>query len=1091
MTTDGSHRLEGESSLADGKEMLREILGCTEHIVYRANLRSDAYDYVSAGAEQVLGAPLDELHRRGLAVLRERMPVDDYARCIAHFAALAAAAPGQRTRTQIEYRLRLPDGQLAWFRDATTVEADADGRPLAVFGITTDVSERRAAEASLQESTRLLGDFFAQSLDGCFALRFPEPLPRAVAAGQPEALRFLRVNEAFAAQCGLTAAALTGADPLAVPARSPAAWRQALADCLAATGQLATIELAPAAAPPAWVEMQLLADVDDAGRVLGVFGIQRDISARILQEQALRESEAKYSGIMRAAQVGIFMLQDSRFVYVNPRLAAYFGYSEAELLAGMGPLDVVVPEQHDWLRDQMRRRAAGEPGFPYEVTGVRKDGSQFPIAIMGVPASFSGAPASVGTVFDLTAQRLVEDQIGESRNRYRALFESAQDAIIVIDGEAGLIVEANVAAETLLRRPREKLLRLPSVEIFPPDRRASHEAELRRHITVGGGAPEEMRIRNADGEDIPVEVSTSVIESGGKKQLQAIFRDISARRRAEERLRLAQRVFDVGEEVILITDENRLLVAVNPAFTRITGYTADEAIGRTPGFLSSGRQPPEFYAAMWATIDRDGVWQGELWNRRKNGEVFPAWLTISAYRDSEGRIINYIGISTDISERHAAEARIRQLAYYDPLTRLPNRTLLHDRVDQVLAQAEREGSLAALLFIDLDHFKTINDSLGHFTGDQLLCEVAQRMSRCVRRTDTLARLGGDEFVVVCAESSIEGAAGVARKILKAVSQPFVTDGHQLTVTPSIGVSLYPQDGRDFQTLLKHADTAMYRAKESGRNAYQFFAREMNEAALERLMLENSLRVALERRELVLHYQPQVELAGGRIVGAEALVRWQHPQLGMIPPAKFIPIAEACGLIVPIGAWVLKEACRQAATWRNAGLPPITVAVNLSSAQFRQQRFEEAVAGILQLTGLPAEHLELELTESIVMEDAEATVQALRKLSVMGVQLAIDDFGTGYSSLSYLKRFPIDKLKIDRSFVRDIVTDADDWAIASTVISMGQSLRLQVIAEGVEEAEQLEMLRRQGCHAVQGYHFSKPLPAEAFARLLAAQPFVVA
>ncbi|MBW7902453.1 MAG: EAL domain-containing protein [Rhodocyclaceae bacterium] len=1082
---------DGAAPPADEREALHEILDCAEYIIYRADLLADAYEYVSAGAERVFGVPLAELRRPGgLAAARARLPDAANARLAEHLRALAAAAPGRRTRTRTEYPLRLPDGREAWFSDAMAVEADADGRPVAVSGIATDVTERRAVKESLRETSRLLGDFFAQSLDGCFALRFPEPLPREAAAAQLDALRFLRVNEAFAAQCGRTATTLAGAGIDAVPASDAAAWRQALADCLAAQRPLATIELAPHAGASVWVEMQLLVDVDEEGRALGVFGIQRDISQRIAQERELRESEAKYSGIMRVAQVGIFMLQDMRFVYVNPRLADYFGYSEEELLA-MGPLDIVAPEQHDWLSDQMRRRAAGEPGFPYEVIGVRKDGGRFPIAIMDMPARFSGAPASVGTVFDLTAQRLVEDQIGESRNRYRALFESAQDAIIVIDGEAGVIVEANVAAETLLRRPREQLLRLPSVEIFPPDRRSRHAAELHRHIVSGGGAPEEMRIRNADGEDVPVEVSTSVIEAGGRKQLQAIFRDISVRRQAEERLRLAQRVFDVGEEVILITDAERLVVAVNPAFTRITGYAAEEVIGQTPGFLRSGRQPPEFYAAMWETIERDGVWQGELWNRRKNGEIFPVWLTISAYRDSEGRIINYIGISTDISERHAAEARIRQLAYYDPLTRLPNRTLLHDRVDQVLAQAERDGTLAALLFIDLDHFKTINDSLGHFTGDLLLCEVARRMSECVRRSDTLARLGGDEFVVVCAESSIEGAAGVARKILAAVSQPFVVDGHHLTVTPSIGIGLFPQDGRDFQTLLKHADTAMYRAKESGRNAYQFFAREMNEAALERLMLENSLRVALERRELVLHYQPQVELAGGRIVGAEALVRWQHPQLGTIPPAKFIPIAEACGLIVPIGAWVLKEACRQAAAWRVAGLPPITVAVNLSSAQFRQQRFEETVAGVLRLTGLPAEHLELELTESIVMEDAETTVQALRRLSVMGVQLAIDDFGTGYSSLSYLKRFPIDKLKIDRSFVRDIVSDADDWAIASTVISMGQSLRLQVIAEGVENSEQLEMLRGQGCHAVQGYHFSKPLPAEAFAGLLAAQPFVVA
>ncbi|MDX9707401.1 MAG: PAS domain S-box protein, partial [Azospira sp.] len=530
--TEELRRTDEASLPADERKALHEILDSAEHLIYHANLRTDAYEYISVGAERILGAPVDELRRRGLVVLRERIPEEIRRRNASHIQALAAAAPGQRTRTRVEYPLHLPDGRQAWFSDAMTVEADADGRPVAVFGIATDVTEHYMAKQSLRETSRMLGDFFAQSMDGCFALRFPGPLPRDAAIARLDALRFLRVNEAFAAQCGQTAASLAGAGIEAMPAKFPALWRQALADCLTAGNSRATVEFMACEGASAWVEMQLLADVDEAGRVLGLFGIQRDISQRIAQERELRESEEKYSGIMRAAQVGIFMLQDMRFIYVNPRLADYFGYSEQELL-GMGPLDIVGTEHHGWVRDQMRRLAAGEPGFPYEVTGVRKDGSSFPVAIMGMPATFGGAPASVGTVFDLTAQRLVEEQIGESRNRYRALFESAQDAIIVIDGEESVIVEANVAAETLLRRPREKLLRLPSAQIFPADRQQRHLAELRRHIVSGGSAPEEMRVRNADGEDIPVEVSTSVIEAAGRKQLQATLRDISARRRAE------------------------------------------------------------------------------------------------------------------------------------------------------------------------------------------------------------------------------------------------------------------------------------------------------------------------------------------------------------------------------------------------------------------------------------------------------------------------------------------------------------------------------------------------------------------------------
>jgi diguanylate cyclase (GGDEF)-like protein/PAS domain S-box-containing protein len=1079
----------------------QQLLDCSEHIVYRVDFGSGGYDYISTAAAELLGTSLDCLHERGLAILREHMPATDYARCLEHFVRLARSHPGQAVRTQTEFRLLLPDGSLRWFSDSTTVEADGQGRLLAAQGVTVDISARKRAQAELDESSRLLEDFFTQSLDGCFVLRcgLPIDLSRPLADDFPAALRFLRINEAFARQCRRSAAELVGQRVDVFPALRAGEFAAAIRDCLATGSSLATIELQvgqpgqPGQAGddgPVWIEMQLLADLDASGRPLGIFGVQRDISERVRQELALRESEAKYSATMRAAKVGVFMLQEQKFIFVNPTLAAYFGYSEAELLAGMGPLDLVAPDQHAWLADQMRRRAAGEPGFPYELIGVRKNGERFPIAITGVPARYAGQPASVGTVFDLSAQRLVEEEIVASRNRYRALFEGAQDAIIVIDGAAGRLVDANVEAEILLRRPREELIGLPSREIFPPDRQARHESELQRHIAAGGGEPEEMRVRSADGVDVPVEVSTSVVEAeGGKKLLQAILRDISARRQAEEGLRLAQRVLDVTEEVILITDADRRIVAVNPAFTRVTGYAEAEVLGQAARFLQSGRQSPAFYADMWAAIDRDGVWQGELWNRRKNGELYPAWLTISAYKDVEGKVINYVGISSDISERHAAEERIRELAYYDPLTRLPNRTLLHDRVEQVLAKARREGGVAALFFIDLDHFKTINDSLGHFTGDQLLCQVAERMVGCVRQSDTVSRLGGDEFVIVIGETSTEGAAGVARKILDTLSNPFNIDTHALTVTPSIGISLYPQDGSDFETLLKHADTAMYRAKDCGRNAYQFFAREMNEAALERMTLENSMRAGLERNEFVLHYQPQVDIASGRIVGAEALIRWQHPRIGMIPPGRFIPVAEACGLIVPLGAWVLKEACRQAAAWQGEGRPAISVAVNISSAQFRQRHFEETVAGVLAAAGLAPEYLELELTESIVMENAEATIETLRHLSMTGVQLAIDDFGTGYSSLSYLKRFPIDKLKIDQSFVRDIVSDPDDWAIASTVISMGQSLRLQVIAEGVENAQQLDMLRRQGCDTAQGHHFSQPLPAGQFAELLSRQPFL--
>lgn len=691
-----------------------------------------------------------------------------------------------------------------------------------------------------------------------------------------------------------------------------------------------------------------------------------------------------------------------------------------------------------------------------------------------------------GISVDVTARRRFEQELRDSTQRYSVLFEGALDAIVVIDAVEGRIVAANVAAELLFKRPHEEMIGLPA-SAFRDDACVAFE----RQVPGGLEGIEETEVVNADGEKIAVEITSNTIETAsGQKLIQCVFRDIRQRRRDEMELKRAALVFETSQELILLTDADSRIISVNQVFEEMTGYTPDEVIGKNPSLLSSGRHTPEFYAEMWQAVNSKGKWQGEVWNRRKSGDVFPVWLTISAYRDANGKVLNYVGVSSDISERVAAQERIRQLAYFDSLTNLPNRRLLQDRAEQALASAEREKKQIALLFVDLDHFKTINDSLGHSAGDALLSEVARRLQSCVRRMDTVARLGGDEFVVLLTDVTIEGATEVARKLIYRVARPYQIENHELRVTPSLGISVFPQDGRDFESLLKHSDTAMYRAKESGRNGYQFFASEMNVAAIERLTLENSLRQGIERGEFVLHYQPQIDLASGRIVGAEALVRWRHPQLGLVPPGKFIPVAEVSGLIVMIGEWVLAEACRQNRAWQQAGLPAISVAVNISAVQFRSGRIEDNVAAVLADTGLVPELLELELTEGIVMAGAEATVETLQRISNMGVKLAIDDFGTGYSSLSYLKRFPIDRLKIDQSFVRDIVTDTDDWAISSAIISMGHSLRLKVIAEGVEHVEQLEMLRRQGCDEVQGYYFSVPLPADDFAALLRQQRFLV-
>ena len=567
----------------------------------------------------------------------------------------------------------------------------------------------------------------------------------------------------------------------------------------------------------------------------------------------------------------------------------------------------------------------------------------------------------------------------------------------------------------------------------------------------------------------------------------ALNEEIEVRRAAESALKLAAKVFESSAEAIVITDPDNLILSVNQSFERMTGYAAAEVVGRSPAILSSGRHAPEFFHALYDALVKEGYWQGEIWNRRKNGEVFAQWLGVSAVRGDDGRVTHYVSISADITDRKASEERINFLAHYDALTGLPNRTLLLDRVHQAMMVADLYGSKVSLMSLDLDRFKVINDSLGHQLGDTLLIAVVDRLRALVRSADTISRQGGDEFLIVLQDDAgLTVASKLAQKIQEDLATGFVIGGHELRVTSSIGIAVYPDDAGDLDTLLKRCDIAMYHAKESGRATYRFFTEELNIDTSDRMALESELARAIHRQEFVLHYQPQIDLQSGHMIGAEALVRWQHPQKGLIAPARFISLAEETGLIVPLGDWVLSEACRQTRAWQDGGLAPIVVSVNLSGLQFRQPGLVARVAEVLALHALAPEFLELELTESILVHNAEAVLQTVRELKSLGVKLAIDDFGTGYSSLSYLKRFDVDKLKIDQSFVRDLCSNADDAAIVQAVIQLGLGLDLAVIAEGAETAEQVQHLRDKGCQQVQGYFFSRPLPVADFERFAAAQ-----
>ncbi len=558
-------------------------------------------------------------------------------------------------------------------------------------------------------------------------------------------------------------------------------------------------------------------------------------------------------------------------------------------------------------------------------------------------------------------------------------------------------------------------------------------------------------------------------------------REIESKNR---QLQLAAKVFEGSIEGIMISNADNVIVSVNRAFCEITGFAEEEVIGQNPRLLNSGRQSQVFYRDMWDSLNKTGHWQGEIWNRRKNGEIFPQWLTISVVRNDIGEVTHFIALCTDISQRKFDEERIERLAYYDPLTDLPNRVLLQDRLARVLANAQRNHRVAAILMLDLDRFKNINESLGHGIGDAVLQSVAERLRTCMRDADTVARLGGDEYLVVLADiEDAQGAAIVAKKILDSFAPPIVVGDRELGVSLSIGISVYPNDGEDQQSLMKNADSAVYSAKQAGRNTYQFYTRDMNASTLEALMIENALRRALERHELRLFFQPQVDMRGGEIIGAEALIRWQHPDLGLLAPGAFIPIAEDSGLIIPIGEWVLEEACRHVREWHDAGFTQLTVAVNMSAVQFRQENLSNRIFEIGRDTGADLSFVELELTESMIMHNAEQMIDTMRAMKTLNLKLSIDDFGTGYSSLSYLKRFPIDKLKIDRSFVNDISDNPADLAISKVIVDLAHNLNLKAIAEGVETEDQLRLLRDNGCDELQGFFFSRPVPAEEFMNML--------
>ncbi|MBI4809607.1 MAG: PAS domain S-box protein [Nitrosomonadales bacterium] len=817
-------------------------------------------------------------------------------------------------------------------------------------------------------------------------------------------------------------------------------------------------------------------------------GIGEDITAQKHAEDRLRESNEKLRGLFELSPLGITLTDmQGHYVEFNEAFRQICGYSGEELKQldsrELTPDEYAEQEAHqlDCLEQ------TGRYG-PYEKEYLRKDGSRVPLELNGMLITGTDGQRYIWSIVeDISERKRAEQRMQEDQARLSGLVESAMDAIVSTDENQNIILFSQ-GAEHLFGYRAADIIGQPLEKLIPQRFHATHRQYVeefgRTGITTRSldmlGKSYGLR---ASGEEFPFEATISKVEVAGKKIYTVILRDITKRKQYEEAVKLAESVYQKSHEGIVVTDENNLIVEVNPAFTELTGYTPDEVRGKNPRMFRSGKHDAQFYREMWQSIVRDGYWQGEIWDHRKDGELHAKWLSISAIRHADGSIFRHVGQFSDITEKKRKDELIWTQANYDVLTNLPNRRLLSDRIRQSMTSGARSGRHGALVSLDLDQFKQLNDTLGHGMGDKLLIEVARRLQACVREEDTVARMGGDEFMVVLNELSSNQdeaaiqAEQIAEKIRNELCRPYQLGDTEHHSSPSVGIVIFRGHLDEQELLLAHVDAAMYQAKAKGRNNICFFDLTMQAALEKRSLLESALRVALQHDEFKLYYQLQVDSAG-HAVGAEALLRWFHPALGMISPAQFIPVAEETGLILPVGDWVLETACAQLALWQaDSKLNHLTIAVNVSARQFRDAGFVGKVLGALKKSGVKPEALKLELTESLVLDNVEESIGKMRELKMLGVRFSVDDFGTGYSSLSYLSRLPIDQLKIDQAFVRDITTDRHDAAIVQTIISMAHSLGLEVIAEGVETPEQREFLELRGCLAYQGYLYARPVPVD--------------